>query len=357
MGRQQSARQTALVISGGGSKGAFAVGVVKNLYERFRADGWFSFIGGCSTGALITPMVGLMAAPEEISRAALATLVHEYENTETQDVLTRRTVPQLLRSRESLYSFAPLRARVERVLRQDYFDWLANDGAPYCYVEYTNFRSGRIVVASPKDRGMTRARFIDALIASASVPVIVEATLIDGEPCYDGGVRDVIPVETAVDLGAEAILPIVLDPSPIGEYEGSRRLDRTFYRSIMILLDETLRNDIETARLVNTAVNAKREVLESLHWNPLVQRRVSAIFERAEYRKLFGADKRLIHILEEVRPELPLTDEPLKFEPALMRRWLRLGELAARRTITRSPFVPQPKPRAARAPHTSRRTA
>jgi len=303
MNRPGGVCRAALVISGGGSKGAFAVGVVKNLYERFRPAGWFSIVGGCSTGALITPMVGLMAAPKRMADEALATLVYEYENTATSDVLKRRSAAQLLRFRDSLYSFAPLRARVDRALKQEYFDWLRREEAPHCYVEYTNFRSGQRVVASPKDRGMTRERFIDALIASASIPVIVEATVIDGEPCYDGGVRDVIPVETAVELGAETILPIFLDPTTLGDYDRTaRRLDRVLYRSILILLDETQRNDIETARLVNAAVQAKTEVLESVRWNPLAQHRIADIFEKLEYRKLFGGDKRLVRILDEVRP-------------------------------------------------------
>ena len=49
---------------------------------------------------------------------------------------------------------------------------------------------------------MTRERFIDAMIASASVPVIMEPTIIDGQVCYDGGVRDLLPFTRAINLGA-----------------------------------------------------------------------------------------------------------------------------------------------------------
>jgi hypothetical protein len=42
----------------------------------------------------------------------------------------------------------------------------------------------------PKDEGMNRERFIQAVRVSASIPIVMEATIIDEDVCYDGGVRD-----------------------------------------------------------------------------------------------------------------------------------------------------------------------
>ncbi|MBA7476842.1 hypothetical protein ES707_12238 [subsurface metagenome] len=46
------------------------------------------------------------------------------------------------------------------------------------------------------------------MIASASVPVIMEPTIIDGQVGYDGGVRDLLPFTRAINQGAETIVPI-----------------------------------------------------------------------------------------------------------------------------------------------------
>lgn len=46
--------KNALVISGGGSKGAFAVGAIERLRE---AGITWDIVVGCSTGALIAPLV------------------------------------------------------------------------------------------------------------------------------------------------------------------------------------------------------------------------------------------------------------------------------------------------------------
>ena len=65
---------TALIISGGGAKGAFATGVIKQIFKEYRSSGWFSIIGGCSTGAPITPLAGLLGAPSEVAEEADGTI-------------------------------------------------------------------------------------------------------------------------------------------------------------------------------------------------------------------------------------------------------------------------------------------
>ncbi len=48
----------ALVISGGGSKGAFAVGIVKRLLENY-PNLKFDMYVGTSTGSLIVPLLAM----------------------------------------------------------------------------------------------------------------------------------------------------------------------------------------------------------------------------------------------------------------------------------------------------------
>jgi predicted acylesterase/phospholipase RssA len=209
---------------------------------------------------------------------------------------------------------------------------------PYCYVVYTNYQSGNLVVVSPKDPGMTRERFIDAMIASASVPVIMEPTIIDGQVCYDGGVRDLLPFARAINLGAETIVPILLDSGKVSPSDRRfRRLDKVLFRTLSIMLDETRKNDLEMANLVNVAIRVKREVLETLAGRP--RKKIQAIFDRDDYSDLFGREKRLVKIAEGLRPDKPLTDNPLNFDPQVMRRWIELGEQKAQTVITENPFV------------------
>ncbi|MEO7768554.1 MAG: patatin-like phospholipase family protein, partial [Ferruginibacter sp.] len=48
----------ALVISGGGSKGAFAIGILKKLFKEYPNLEFDMFVG-TSTGSLIVPLVAM----------------------------------------------------------------------------------------------------------------------------------------------------------------------------------------------------------------------------------------------------------------------------------------------------------
>ncbi|MHA1989281.1 MAG: patatin-like phospholipase family protein [Promethearchaeota archaeon] len=251
-------------MSGGGAKGAFAVGVIKHLFEKYSENNWFSIVGGTSTGALIAPMAALISEPDPVRKKAMETLEHLYSNVTTPDILEKQDVVELLIRHDCLYESDPLHTLIYQHLTDDWFNRLKQTKAPDCYVVYTNYQSGKKVVASPKDANMTRERFIKCMMASASVPVVMEATMIDDEVCYDGGVRDLLPFSHAIDLGAEIIVPIFLEPERFNETKSKfKRVDKILLRTLSILMDEVGINDHKMAGLVNTAIQAKAEILDT----------------------------------------------------------------------------------------------
>jgi NTE family protein len=339
-GPAHAKRCTALVISGGGAKGAFAVGVISQIFRDYRRDGWFSIIGGCSTGALIAPLAGLLSASAEIAERVMRELINQYSTVHTSDILEKNSVIEFIKRHNCLNSSDPLRKRVNQVFRPECFEALQREDMPYCYVVYTNYQNGNLEVVSPRDPGMTRERFIDAMIASASVPVVMEPTIIDGQVCYDGGVRDLLPFTRAIELGAETIVPIILDAGRVPPSESRfHRLDKVIFRSLAIMLDETGENDLQMAKWVNTSIRAKNEILQALRSRPLCRRKIRTIFDKPEYGELFGSEKRLVRIVEGLRPDRELTDNPLRFDPEQMQGWIRLGEQKVRSVLTTSPFA------------------
>lgn len=337
------AGRTALVVSGGGAKGAFAVGAVKSIFERFRSTGWFSIVGGSSAGALIAPFAALLAAPEPIATEAMDTLEASATDVTTADILEKQGILSLLSRRDCLNESDPLEAMIRRTLRPEWFDWLRSPEAPDCYVMYTNFRTGRKIAASPKDPGMTRERFIASMLASASVPVLMEATLIDGDICYDGGVRDLVPFETAIALGAETIVPIFLDPETVEPSDSRlRRMDEVLLRAVTIMLDETGLNDLQLASDVAIATRVKKELMAAFEGDGNAERRLREVFGRPEYGALFADEKRLAHIVHGLRPDRVMTNNPLSFEPEKMHEWMYLGFAKAGRVVQTSPFAAAP---------------
>lgn len=333
-------KKTALVISGGGAKGAFAVGVIKHLYEKYRNTGWFNITGGSSTGALISPIAALLAAPDPMGSQAWDTLEHIYTNVSTSDILEKQNIFELIGRQDCLNESDPLNDLIHRLLRPEWFKWLQRREAPYCYVVYTNYQDGQKVAVSPKDRGMNRERFIQAMLASASVPVLMEATIIDGDVCYDGGVRDLLPFGKAISQGAETILPIFLDPEEFSKTRSRfRRMDKILLRTLSILVDEAGKNDFDMANLINIGIMAKQEILAKFAGDTAALRKLRAVFNEKEFQALFGSEKRLVKIITGLRPDEPLTEDSLSFDPAKMRVWVDWGEKKAGKIIQESPFI------------------
>jgi predicted patatin/cPLA2 family phospholipase len=202
-----------------------------------------------------------------------------------------------------------------------------------------NYRSGGKVFVSPKDEGMTRDRFIDAMLASLSVPVFIEPTIIDGEACLDGGVRDMVPFEPAIMRGAQSVVPIFLHPESIETSKDPfKRIDKILQRTLMIMMDETLHNDYEMTKLINLGTQLRLEILAVVENKSSVKKKIQQIFRKPEYAYLVGSDKQLMSIVEGIRPDYTLTDEPLKLDPVLMREWMKLGYKKADEVVTVSPF-------------------
>jgi len=332
--------RTALVISGGGAKGAFAVGVVKHLYFTYRSTGWFNIIGGSSTGALISPFVASMAAPEPIGSKAFERLEYMYTHVKTRDILKKQNIFELLINKNCLNKTDPLNKLLHQEIRQEWFDWLSTPEAPDCYVVYVNYQTGQKIAVTPKDPDITRETFIQAMLASASVPVVMESSMINNKECYDGGVRDLLPFGNAIDLGAEIIVPIFLGPEAFASTDNLfKRMDKILLRTLDILVDESWRNDLDMAELINIGFKAKQDLFSAFSNDQLTLNKIKNVFNKTEYEDLYGAEKRLIKIITGLRPDTNLTHDSLTFDPQQMSSWVYLGEQKAKTIIQHSPFI------------------
>ena len=164
-----------LVISGGGSKGAFAVGAIARLWEAgIRWDTIF----GTSTGALIAPMVGLGLMQE---------LADLYSTVTTDDIIRKREWPELLRH-ASFYDSDPLWHLITQTITQERYAQLTQSAIDV-YLSTVHMQSGKVVywhqhTNGPLDGSTPPARppaagtplawlqFVRAMLASASPPLL-----------------------------------------------------------------------------------------------------------------------------------------------------------------------------------------
>jgi hypothetical protein len=188
-----------LMVSGGGSLGAYPAGVLVGWSACPLPEGQggrpkkFDVVTGISTGALIAPLAFL--GPEYD-----CLLQREYTTVSNDDIFTRRRSIRALFT-ESIADTAPLRRRVEAIVTYDIIDKVAaaHREGRRLYIGTTNLDTKRLIVwdlGAIAVRG-DRQLIIDVLLASAAIPAFFPSirfvpTFIDGveyeELHVDGGV-------------------------------------------------------------------------------------------------------------------------------------------------------------------------
>jgi NTE family protein len=162
----------ALVISGGGSKGAFAVGVVKYIAEHF-PDLEHRIFLGTSTGALIAPLVAI---------GELALVEHVYTTVATSDIITKGNVASRLLASTSLFDARPLARLIQEHWTADRFQRLmASDRT--VFVTTVCMQTGETVYWGNQDvpgagsfrfnKVRDRDEWVRAVMASACQPVFM----------------------------------------------------------------------------------------------------------------------------------------------------------------------------------------
>jgi len=249
-----------LAVSGGGAWGAFSIGFI---------DGWgrhhdgrpatetdprpggrpkFDVVTGVSTGAMLAPVVFLG------DQTGIDRLADEYRKLESKTLLVRR--PWLeLPSAPSLYSAAELRNRIERVLDEKMvLDIAAQEAERTLAVMAVNLDSGEPVVfdltkiaAGTDPVGVRRRRIIDAIMASAAIPIAFPPVFINGSPHVDGGVRSHAIVTQAVldqlaNEDVELSLIVSGDMKVMRDCVGKKHYDlvRLALRTIAVANDQLL---------------------------------------------------------------------------------------------------------------------
>ena len=105
------------------------------------------------------------------------------------------------------------------------------------------------------------------------------------------------------------------------------------------MVDETGRNDMKVAELINIGIRMKEKILVTFKDNKAVHNRLMEIFGSDEYKKLLGPEKRLITLFDGLKPDKPLAEDCLVFDPVLMKNWVDQGEKKAKEVLSTTPFV------------------
>lgn len=231
----------ALVLSGGGSKGAYQAGALKHLIGTLQLK--YNIICGVSVGAINAAFLGQFKHSEEVDASKeLASLWLELN---TQSIY-KRWVPfgrWHALWQPSFYDSQPL---IDLITRTISLDRIRGSGK-LISVGAVSLSSGKYTIFN-----QDHEHFIKAVIASASFPGMLRPIEINGQLWADGGVKEITPIRTAIEMGATEIDIIITSP----ELRVKRYLDKpntidVLKRSLDLSADKIMANDIEKVYMYN----------------------------------------------------------------------------------------------------------
>ena len=236
-----------LVLSGGGAKGIAHVGVIEALEEAgVRID----YITGTSMGALVGGLYSIGYTTEQLAEIVHSSDFNDFFQDRKQRMYTSNY--EKLTDERTLVSFPMSRRGISLppgvITGQKIYTFFSRL-AWHVSTErdFDNFPIPFAAIATDLETGeaaVFRSGYLpDALRASMSIPSIFTPIEIDDRIYVDGGLIRNLPVQDAIDMGANYIIAVDA---------GSKLEDRTGLQSLTAILNQTIsfriRDNVEAQR-------------------------------------------------------------------------------------------------------------
>lgn len=256
----------ALVISGGGSKGAFAGGVAQYLMEREKRE--YDMFLGTSTGSLLVPHL----AVNDISK-----LYDIFTNVQQQDIFSVSPFVQRKKGDREFVSIDFVNSMWQFIrMKRTFGESKAlrrNIRANFTREEYEKIKATKYdVVVTVSNLSMNRVEyksiqecsyeeFCNWIWISCNYIPFMSLAKVDGYEYADGGLGCVVPIREAIQRGATEVDAVVLEAESLGK---QKVLGKNPF-SLMIslfghLLDQVERNDVLIGKLAAKNKNVKLNI-------------------------------------------------------------------------------------------------
>jgi len=312
--------QPAVIMTGGGARAAYQVGVLRALSELlpFNAPCPFPIICGTSAGSI---NAAVLAADAQSFRRGVRRLMTVWKNIKGSHVYRTDPIGALGNSARwvgavlagpvgakpaSLLDSSPLERLLERYLDLSGIQRNIDAGHLTAFsVTCSGYSSGQSVTfyqSRPGLENWTRARRIgiampitrEHLIASSALPFIFRPVHINREYFGDGSMRQIAPVSPALHLGADRLLVIGVGrqllpdgerPAPTG-FPSLAQIAGHAMNSIFL---DALEVDLERLQRINRTLDLiPRETLDSARY-PLRQVEFRVIRPSIDLEKIAAA--------------------------------------------------------------------
>lgn len=286
--REPPTATTGLILTGGGARAAYQVGVLKGIASILPRTVYnpFPVICGTSAGAINALTLAGRAGPLRLRTRKMEAIwanlrAEQVYRTDALGVIknTLKVALSLFNSGYgvgqpvSLLDNTPLRDMLTRLIRFDHLQAAIDAGdlkaVALMAMSYESGKSIAFFQADSTVKPWQRARRhglrselgVEHLMASAAIPSLFPAVKIDGRFYGDGALRQHKPISPALHLGADRLLIIGVGNPPVVELPNPDEIHSPSVAKIVghmlnsAFLD-SMESDLETMRTINQLVAA-----------------------------------------------------------------------------------------------------
>ncbi len=281
----------ALVISGGGSKGAFAGGVAQYLLEEKKKE--YDLFIGTSTGSLMITHLALGKVKElkqlygNVSQSTIFSScpfkIKKYKHYKTVSINHFNTLLNILKGSKTFGESYNLKKMINKMIVDEYFEEVIRLDKQVL-VTVSNLTLNKVEFKSLHDCNFNDFR--DWIWASSNYIPFMSLLIKNNYEYADGGFANLVPIEEAIRLGATEIDVIVLET----EVNQLNRMPSRNPFGLIINLFDFMKIFIEKQNISIGKLKANNKNIKlNLYYTPTVLTTNSLIFEKEKMREWWEA--------------------------------------------------------------------
>lgn len=277
----------ALVISGGGSKGAFAGGVAEYLM-KVRGKEYDLFLGTSTGSLMVTHLsVGMIDELRKLytsvnQESIFSNNPFRIRRVNGEKVISIRhlnTLWNLINGRKTFGESRNLRSLIQSNITEKMFQEIT-DRNKEVVVTISNLSANQVEYKSSKD--CSYLDFCDWIWGSCNYVPFMSLLEKNGQQYADGGFGCLVPIREAIERGAKEIDAIILET----EVTQLNRLPAKNPFALLFSVQEFMMEHVEKHNVTIGKLSAKhRDVKLNLYYTPTVLTTNSLVFDQKKMKK------------------------------------------------------------------------
>lgn len=272
----------ALVISGGGSKGAFAGGVAQYLIDEAAKD--YDIFVGTSTGSLLISHLALGKLDKikeiysNVNQKSIFNIcpfiIKKKHGIDIISINHWNVLRNLIRGRKTFGESANLKQLIRKSVTEQEFDEL-KAGPKNVIITVSNLSLNQVEYKSIND--CTYEEYIDWIWISSNYTPFMSLVRKNGCEYADGGYGSIVPIEEALRQGANEVDAVVLH-TEVNYF--NRMPSRNPFELITTIMGFVLdRIEYQNIRIGKLVANQKNAII-NLYYTPTILTTNSLIFNK-----------------------------------------------------------------------------